>query len=73
MRYTHERDAGCPFIEQDDHRCARHFSLGRINEAFDVCMNRYLACPTYYRLLREQNLVTTLTLNGQPYAAARLA
>ncbi len=73
MPEARERDNGCPFIDRDDHRCARHFSLHRIDEAFDVCVNRFLACPTYYRLLREQNLVTTLTLNGQPFAAARHA
>lgn len=61
----------CPFIESDDSRCASHFSLGRLNEAFDVCVNRHLGCPTYYRLLRERNSVTNLTLHGRPYAALR--
>jgi hypothetical protein len=61
----------CPFIEHDDARCAPHFTLGRLSEAFDICVNRHRGCPTYYRLLREQSLVTNLTLNGQPFAAHR--
>ena len=58
----------CPFMDLDDHRCASRFSLSRLNEAFGICMNRYLACPTYYRLLREHNGVTPITINGQPVA-----
>ena len=61
----------CPFLDHDDARCASHFSLGRISEAFDTCVNRHLGCPTYYRLLREQTLVTNLTLHGQSFAAQR--
>jgi hypothetical protein len=63
-------DSACPFLDLDDERCASHFSLGRLSEAFDICVNRHLGCPTYYRLLREHNLVTHLTLHGRTVFAA---
>ena len=62
--------ACCPFLDQDDPRCSSHFSLGRLTEAFDNCVNRHLGCPTYYRLLREQNLVTTITFHGRTIFSA---
>ena len=70
-RLVESESAVCPFLDLDDARCASHFSLGRISEAFDTCVNRHLGCPTYYRLLREQQLVTNLTLHGQSFVAQR--
>lgn len=71
-RSEHET-SGCPFVESDDARCASHFTLGRLNQAFDVCMNGHHSCPIYYRLLRESQRAATLTItiNGQPFAAGR--
>ncbi|MEX2216175.1 MAG: hypothetical protein WD768_18835 [Phycisphaeraceae bacterium] len=66
-RQSHTAETGCPFLEKDDPRCASHFSLKHLDEAFDVCVNGHRACPMYYRMLREQNLGTTLTLRGQPF------
>lgn len=55
-----DRDGGqtrhglCPFLDLNDSRCAAHFTLGRIQEMFGTCVNRYHACATYHRLCREQ-------------------
>lgn len=62
----------CPFLESDDPRCASHFTLTRLSDAFGHCVNRHLGCPLYYRLLREQTPLTTLSLRGQPVAARPL-
>ena len=70
-RRSETESTGCPFVENDDSRCASHFTLGHLNEAFDICMNGHLGCPTYYRLLRESQRAATLTINGQPFAAGR--
>jgi len=40
----------CPFIELPDPRCARRLSLGRLCEAFKLCVNCPTACPVYHEL-----------------------
>jgi len=56
----------CPFLDLDDPRCARHFSLGRMEEAFDTCFGRHQCCATYYRIQAEQRAHIRLTLFGEP-------
>ena len=41
----------CPFIDLDDPRCSNRFTLDRLTEAFELCLDRYQSCPTYYKLL----------------------
>jgi hypothetical protein len=43
----------CPYVEQSDVRCASHFNLGRLDQAFDHCFEHAGFCPVYNRLLRE--------------------
>jgi len=67
----------CPFINRNDTRCSTRFTLGRIAEAFGVCLNHHETCPTYQRILREQgesinpggqrHQYAVLTLKGQSY------
>lgn len=66
----------CPFIELNDTRCAARFTLGRIEQAFGVCLNQHDTCAIYFRLRREQSDATNnprtrgepvgLTLGGRP-------
>ncbi len=58
----------CPFINDDAPACASRFTLGHLDEAFDLCLDRYQACPTYYRLLNENpgKQLILLTTHGQP-------
>lgn len=77
-------DCACPFIDLNDTRCSTHFTLGRLDEAFDLCLNhQHRSCPTYSRLQRErygtvgvpkeQGRRVVLTLNGgSPRHAGRL-
>lgn len=44
---------GCPFMNRDDPRCVRHFSLSRVSEAYTICLNGYKDCPTYYQIRVE--------------------
>ena len=44
---------GCPHMNMNDPRCARHFSLSRLSEAFTICLNGYEDCPTYYQIRME--------------------
>jgi hypothetical protein len=41
---------GCPHVNRNDPRCATRFSLGRIDQAFDVCFGAYHVCPMYHRI-----------------------
>lgn len=78
-------DCSCPFIDLNDTRCSIHFTLGRLDEAFDLCLNHHhRSCPTYSRLQRERHGTISaptqlgrrviLTLNGgsPPRYAGRL-
>ena len=63
---------GCPHINLDDARCARHFSLSRLSEAFTICLNGYKTCPTYYQIRMEHaGAPDAITTQGRQTAAAR--
>lgn len=47
---------GCPFMDCGDSRCSRHFSLGRLDEAFTICLNGFSTCETYYQLRDEHGI-----------------
>ena len=60
-----EQDA-CPFLEFDDPRCASHFKLSRLSEAFGDCFGHYRRCPNFYRLLgRTPHQRIRLTVHGR--------
>ena len=46
----------CPFLNRSDERCAAHFSLDHLRDAFDHCVNAYAGCPVYRELLLEVRL-----------------
>lgn len=57
----------CPFIDDDDPRCADHFRLARLSRAFGECFDGYRACPVYYKLVREQpQRLIAITHHGMP-------
>lgn len=66
LHHSQAQDA-CPFIDADDARCASHFTLKRLSEAFGDCLDGYYGCTTYWRLAREnpQRLIS-LTAHGKP-------
>ena len=43
----------CPYIDGADPRCASHFTLGQIGQAFSLCLNNHERCSTYQRIQRE--------------------
>jgi hypothetical protein len=44
----------CPFLNRADSRCSNHFSLDRLESAFDHCFGQYKSCPTYGEMLAER-------------------
>lgn len=57
----------CPFIDDDDPRCASHFKLSHLAEALEICIDGYHGCPTYWRLARQQpERLIMITANGRP-------
>ena len=44
----------CPLLESPDPRCATHFSLVNLNDAFLHCVGRYQACPIYQGRLHQR-------------------
>lgn len=67
----------CPFLNRKDERCAEHFSVGRMQHAFDHCFAQYAECPTYRELLDERNIrrdasgeLVPMTIAGRPVPAA---
>ena len=51
----------CPYIDGDDPRCASHFTLGQIDQAFALCLNNHERCPTYKKIQREARAATPFT------------
>lgn len=45
--------AGCPHVDRNDTRCGHRFSLGRIEQAFNVCFGSFHACPHFHRINNE--------------------
>ena len=70
VRYTRQTiSEPCPFLEEEDRRCASHFTLGHLSQAFNHCLNGYRACPIYHELARERPprlMLTAVTHDGQP-------
>jgi len=44
----------CPFLNRDDDRCADHFRVGSLRQAFAHCVSEYTSCPTYALMLQER-------------------
>jgi len=44
----------CPFINRNDARCARHFAVVRLADAFAHCFSNFADCPNYRELLLER-------------------
>jgi hypothetical protein len=49
----------CPLMDLADSRCATHFSLTRLSDAFTHCAGRYQDCPVYQRRVNDR--VTTMS------------
>jgi hypothetical protein len=47
-------ESHCPFLNRADSRCANHFSLDKLDRAFDHCFGAYQSCPTYSEMLSER-------------------
>jgi hypothetical protein len=46
----------CPYLDQNDPRCAGRLTLGHLDEAFSFCLDGYQRCPNFHRLNREGRL-----------------
>jgi hypothetical protein len=55
----------CPFIDDDHPRCASHFTLDHLNEAFTQCIGGFRGCANYYRLARQHPQRIGLTCHGR--------
>jgi hypothetical protein len=51
-----DRGQHCPFLNRTDSRCGSHFTLERLEHAFEYCFDRYNACPVYLELLVERRI-----------------
>ena len=56
----------CPHVDRNDQRCGTRFSLGRIEQAFDVCFGSHRACPMYYRINHELAVAEQRTADSPP-------
>jgi hypothetical protein len=43
----------CPFVNKADRRCAAHWTLRNLSQAFTHCADRYAVCPVYRMLIQE--------------------
>lgn len=40
----------CPYINRNDPRCATHWTLHELGQAYEHCADRYQECPVYLRM-----------------------
>ncbi|QDU35445.1 hypothetical protein KS4_35260 [Poriferisphaera corsica] len=55
MPRSKEESSQCPFINAKDSRCASRFNLAHLSEAFHICLNNPMTCPTYQKMTAEQS------------------
>ena len=64
----------CPHLDRNDLRCACHFRLGRLSDAFQICCNEFHGCALFHRLNHESvsaevsrgaDSTTELTIHGR--------
>jgi len=60
-------DNGCPYLNLDDPRCARHHTLATLDVAFGQCLGAYRTCTIYHALQRS---MTPITCHGEPLEPA---
>jgi len=61
----------CPHIDRNDTRCGHRFTLGRLDQAFSVCLGGYHGCPTYLRITNElQHPDIEITIRRAPLPLA---
>ena len=46
-------EGACPHVDRNDARCGHRFSLGRLDQAFNVCFGAFHACPLFQQLSGE--------------------
>ena len=51
-----DRVVHCPFLNRADARCANHFSVDRLEYAFDYCFGKYKNCETYLEMMVERRI-----------------
>lgn len=61
IRHAEERvqpvvTCACPYVDRNDARCGRMFSLGQIDRVFALCMDGYRRCPIFHVLTREDRI-----------------
>ena len=60
----------CRFIDSQDRRCSKRFSLGRIREVFSFCVNDHQACPIFQQKMDDHEPASAeLTIYGEPVGA----
>jgi hypothetical protein len=60
-----ERVPHCPFLNRADSRCSNHFSLDKLDSAFDHCFGQYKSCASYAEMLSERQM------RGEPVSVFR--
>lgn len=56
-----------PHVDRNDSRCAHRFSLGRLEQAFCVCLSAFHGCPMFHRINSEVRAATaTLDCHSNP-------
>ncbi len=43
----------CPFADQGESRCAGHWTLKNVFDAFRHCADNYRSCPVYRQMLGD--------------------
>ncbi|HRP62634.1 MAG TPA: hypothetical protein PK400_05015 [Phycisphaerales bacterium] len=70
LRSVRRDEHACPHVNLNDDRCGNRFSLGRLDQAFDVCFGAYRSCPMYHRINGEQARMSPPLITITRYGSA---
>jgi hypothetical protein len=63
---THHQPDHCPFLNRADDRCADHFKLDQLTEAFRSCFGEYNRCPVYLQMFLERRVKRLVAAGKEP-------
>jgi hypothetical protein len=44
----------CPYVNEDRPQCSERLNIQRLEDAYELCMDKYMFCPVYLQLSRKE-------------------
>jgi hypothetical protein len=44
----------CPYLNQDRPECCQRLNMQHLDDAYELCVDKYMFCPVYLQLSRKR-------------------